>query len=110
AHAVEFGPGVHLSTKAAQALRAQAEALVDLAERNGPNRLSPLAAANHREVLLDALLAGQRHSFSDAIAIFSGHVETLPRALKRARDCLHATATEPLDLAQLAEAAGIGIR
>ena len=107
---VEFEPVVDLSTKAAQALRAQAEALVDLAERNGPNRLSPLAAANHREALLDALLAGQRHSFSDAIATFSGQVETLPRALKRARDCLHANATEPLDLVQLAEAAGIGIR
>jgi transcriptional regulator GlxA family with amidase domain len=30
--------------------------------------------------------------------------------LRRARDCLYAHATEPLDLAQLAEAAGTGIR
>src|SRR5262249_57303050 len=68
------------------------------------------AAADHGEALLDALLAGQRHSLSDAIATFSGRIETLPRALRRARDCLHANATEPLDLVQLAEAAGIGIR
>jgi len=108
---VEFEPVVDLSTKAAQALHGQIAALVDLAERSGPDRrLPPLAAANHREALLDALLAGQRHSLSDAIATFSGRVETLPRALKRARDCLHANATEPLDLAQLAETAGIGIR
>jgi AraC-like DNA-binding protein len=108
---VEFEPVVDLSTKAAQALHGQIGALVDLAERNGPDRrFSPLVAADHREALLDALLAGQRHSLSNAIATFSGQVETLPRALKRARDCLHANATEPLDLVQLAEAAGIGIR
>ena len=44
------------------------------------------------------------------IATFAGQVETLPRALRRARDCLHAHAADPLDLARLAEAAGIGIR
>lgn len=109
--AVEFDPAVDLRTPSAQALRAQIETLVDLAERNGPNRrISPLAAANGREALLDGLLVGQRHGLSDAIATFSGQMETLPRALKRARDCLHANAMEPLDLAQLAEAAGIGIR
>jgi AraC-like DNA-binding protein len=42
--------------------------------------------------------------------VFGGRAETLPRPLRRARDCLHAHATEPLDLAQLAEIAGTGIR
>jgi AraC-like DNA-binding protein len=109
--AVEFDPAVDLSTHGARALQAQIDGLVDLAERNGANRhLSPLAAANWREALLDALLTGQRHGLSDKIATFSGQMETLPGALRRARDCLHANATEPLDLVQLAEAAGIGIR
>ena len=109
--AVEFDPAVDLSTGAARALQGKIEAIVDLAERNGPGRpMSPVAAADCREALLDALLAGQRHSLSDAIATFSGKIETLPRALRRARDCLQANAAEPLDLLQLAEAAGIGVR
>lgn len=108
---IEFEPVVDLTTQAAQALQGQIEALVDLAERNGPGRRpSPLATADRREALLDALLTGQRHGLSDAITTFSGSVETLPRALRRARDCLHANATEPLDLLRLAEAAGIGVR
>lgn len=109
--AVAFEPAVDLSTRSAHALQGQIEALVDLAERNGPDRaMSSVAAADHREALLDALLAGQRHSLSEAIATFSGRIETLPRALRRARDCLHANTTEPLDLVQLADAAGIGVR
>ena len=108
---IEFEPVVDLSTQAAQALRAQIETLVDLAERNGPHRrTSALATADRREALLDALLTGQRHGLSDAITTFSGRIETLPGALKRARDCLHANAMEPLDLPRLAEAAGIGVR
>lgn len=109
--AVEFEPAVDLRAKPARALQGQIETLVDLAERNGPDRpISPVAAADHREALLDALLGGQRHSLSRAIATFSGRIETLPGALRRARDCLHANATEPLDLVQLADAAGIGVR
>lgn len=43
---------------------------------------------------------------SDLVAEF----ETLPQSLRRAREFLHAHADEPLDLAQLAAAAGTGIR
>src|SRR5437899_604088 len=85
--------------------------LVDLAERLGPQRpLSPITAANVRETLLGGLLHGQRHSASDAIDRFGGLAEALPQSLRRAREFLHAHADEPLDLAQLAEAAGTGIR
>lgn len=42
--------------------------------------------------------------------VFGGRAETLPRPLRRARDCLHVHAADPLDLAQLAEITGIGIR
>ncbi len=109
--AVEFDPVIDLKTPAAQTLQAQMVGLVNLAEGVGPKRsLSPVTAANWREALLDGLLTGQRHGLSEAIRIFSGQAETLPRALRRARDCLNAHATEPLDLGQLADAAGIGIR
>jgi transcriptional regulator GlxA family with amidase domain len=60
--------------------------------------------------LLDHLLNGQRHGLSDAIQTFSGRAERLPRALRAARDHLADNAGEPLDLAQLACAAGIGVR
>jgi len=109
--AVEFDPGIDLHVSAAQALRVQMERLVALAEGTGPKRgLSPVVAADCREALLDTLLNGQRHGLSDAISTFSGKAETLPGGLRRARDCLHAYASEPLDLAQLADTAGIGIR
>jgi AraC-like DNA-binding protein len=111
AQAVEFEPRIDLRAPAAQALASQMLDLADLAERTGAGRALPAAsAANCREALLDALLLGHRHSLSDPIRIFSGQAETLPCALRRARDCLHANAAEPLDLVQLAEAAGIGIR
>ena len=87
ARAVEFDPVVDLSTPAAQALRTQMEALASLAEGVGPKRsLSPLAAANWLESLLDSLLTGQRHGWSDAIRTFQGHAETLPHTLQRARN------------------------
>jgi AraC-like DNA-binding protein len=108
---VEFEPAVDLSSTDGQALQSQILQFVDLAERLGPQRpLSPIAAANMRETLLAGLLHGQRHSASDAIDRFGGRAEALPQPLRRAREFLYAHAEEPLDLVQLAEAAGTGIR
>jgi len=109
--AVEFDPLVDLQLPAGRDLSAKMERLADLAERLGARRsLSAVAAADLREMLLDALLLNCRHGLSQAIRTFSGEGESLPCALRRARDCLRAHAAEPLDLAQLAAAAGIGIR
>jgi AraC-like DNA-binding protein len=108
---VEFDPMIDLQLPAGRGLRAQMERLADLAETLGAGRkLSPVTAADRREAVLDALLLGHRHDLSEAIRTFSGQGESLPCALRRARDCLYAHAAEPLDLAQLAAAAGIGIR
>ena len=109
--AIEFEPAINLNDAGGHRLQRQIADLVDLAERLGPqHRLTPVAAADLRERLLGCLLHGPRHNLSDAIEVFGGRAETLPRSLRRARDCLHARAAEPLDLAHLAEAAGIGIR
>jgi AraC-like DNA-binding protein len=111
AGAVEFDPVVDLNAPAARGLSAKLDQLLTLAERLGPSgRLSAIAIADWRETLLDHLLNGQRHDRSQAIRTFSGKTEGLPRALRTARDCLEASASEPLDLAELACAAGIGIR
>ncbi|HEV2158977.1 AraC family transcriptional regulator [Bradyrhizobium sp.] len=111
AGAVEFDPVIDLDAPSGQALRTSLAELMRLAERLGPSgRLSPVAVADWRELLLDHLLNGQRHDQSDAIRTFSGRAERLPRALRAARDHLSDNAGEPLDLAQLACAAGIGIR
>ncbi|MDA9495040.1 AraC family transcriptional regulator [Bradyrhizobium sp. CCBAU 11361] len=108
---VEFDPMIDLDAPSGQALRTSLAGLMTLAERLGPaGRLSPVATADWREALLDHLLNGQRHGLSDAIRTFSGQAERLPRALRVARDRLADNAGEPLDLAQLACAAGIGIR
>jgi len=108
---VEFDPVIDLDAPFGQALRTSLAGLMTLAERLGPaGRLSPVATADWREALLDHLLNGQHHGLSDAIRTFSGQAERLPRALRVARDRLADNAGEPLDLAQLACAAGIGIR
>lgn len=109
--AIEFDPAVDLETSSGRALQSRIAHVVDVAESLGPGRrLAPSAAATLREAILDCLLNGQRHGLSDAITVFEGRAETLPCALKRVRDHLHAEATEPLDLAELAAIAGIGIR
>jgi AraC-like DNA-binding protein len=111
AGAVEFDPLVDLNAPAARSLWTKLDELMTLAERLGPDgKLSPIAIANWRETLLDHLLNGQQHGLSEAITTFSGKAERLPRALRAARDCLEVSACEPLDLAELACAAGIGIR
>jgi len=108
---VEFDPAIDLSAPSASALRTRIWELAGLAEGIGTSRgLSPVAAAEWREALLDGLLTRQRHGLSEAIRMFSGQVETLPRVLLRARDYLYAHATEPLDLERLAAASGVGIR
>jgi AraC-like DNA-binding protein len=109
--AVEFEPAIELSTAGGRALQSHVWHLVDLAERTGPRHsLAPAAAADLRETLLGSLLHGTRHGLSDAIEMFGGQAETLPRSLRRVRDYLHAHAEDPLDLTRLAEIAGIGIR
>ncbi|APO51049.1 AraC family transcriptional regulator [Bradyrhizobium diazoefficiens] len=111
ASTVEFDPVIDLDAPSGGALRTSLGGLMTLAERLGPSgRLSPVATADWREALLDHLLNGQRHGLSDAIRTFSGQAERLPRALRVARDRLADSAGEALDLAQLACAAGIGIR
>lgn len=111
AGSVEFDPAIDLDAPAGRALQASLAGLMTLAERLGPSgRLSPVAMADWRELLIDHLLNGQRHGLSDAIRTFSGQAERLPRALRAARDHLADNAGEPLDLAQLACVSGIGIR
>lgn len=108
---VEFDAVIALDTPSGRTLQAGLAGLMTLAERLGPSgRLSPVAMADWRELLLDHLLNRQRHGLSGAIAAFSGRAERLPRPLRAARDHLADNAGEPLDLAQLACVAGIGIR
>lgn len=111
AGSVEFDSAIDLNAPAGRHLQTSLAELIMLAERLGPSgRLSAVAMADWREVLLDRLLIGQRHGLSDAIRTFSGQAERLPRALRAARDHLADNADEPLDLAQLACVSGIGIR
>jgi len=108
---VEFDPMVALSERHGARLRAQMIELAGVAERLGRERgLSPVATANWRETLFDVLFQQPSDGLSEAIRLYSGRLDTLPRAVRRARDLLHAQASEPLDLVQLAVSAGIGIR
>ena len=108
---VEFDPAVALNGPLGQTLSARIEQLVTTAEQLGPRkRLSAVAAADWREQFLNVLLNGQRHSLSSAIDVFNGRTEAQPAALKRVRAYLESRATDPLDLAELAEIAGTGVR
>ena len=108
---VEFDPSVELSAAHGARLRAHMVELADLAERLGAERKLPAAAAaNWRETLLNILFDQPSAGLSEAIRLHSGQVDTLPRAVRTARDLLDAHAAEPLDLAHLAASAGLGIR
>jgi AraC-like DNA-binding protein len=108
---IEFDPAIALSGCPGSRLRAHMLGLADLAERLGGGRgLPPVAAANWRETLLDILFEQPGNGLAEAIRLHSGRVETLPQAVRRARDLLAAHAAEPLDLAQLAASSGVGIR
>jgi len=112
---VEFDPSVELSADHGSRLRAHMRELAGLAERlaerlGGARKLPAVVAANWRETLLDILFQQPSNGLSEAIRLHSGRVETLPRAVRRARDQLDAHAAEPLDLAELAASAGVGIR
>ncbi|MGJ5208630.1 AraC family transcriptional regulator [Bradyrhizobium sp. HKCCYLR20261] len=108
---VEFDPAIELSVDHGARLRAHMLDLADLAEQlGGERRLSAVAAADWRETLLDLLFRQPGDGLSEAIRVHSGRSATLPQAVRRARDLLDAQATEPLDLNELAVAAGVGIR
>jgi AraC-like DNA-binding protein len=108
---VEFDPAIDLETADARSLCAKLSELMQLAERLGPGgAMSATASADWRETLLDQVLNRQRHGLSESMRTFSGRAERLPRSLRFARDYLEASACQPLDLAQLASTAGIGIR
>lgn len=108
---VEFDPAIALAADHGLRLSAHMLELADLAERLGDERNLPaVMAANWRETLLDILLQQPGSGLSEAIRLHSGRADTLPGAVRRARDLLDAHAAEPLDLAELAAAAGVGIR
>ncbi len=87
AGAVEFDPSDRPGRAGRAGLcgRSLAE-LMMLAERLGPSgRLSPVAMADWREVLLDHLLNGQRHGLSDAIQdVLGAGRASAARAARRA--------------------------
>ncbi|CCD88879.1 putative transcriptional regulator, AraC/XylS family [Bradyrhizobium sp. ORS 285] len=108
---IEFDPAIALSAERGSRLRAHMLALAELAESlAGEGRLSAVAAADWRETLLDILFQQPSGGLSEAIRLHSGKSDALPKAVRRARDLLAAQATEPLDLSELAAAAGVGIR
>jgi len=108
---VEFDPMIALSEGHGARLRAQMIELAGVAEHLSRERgLSPVATSDWRETLLEVLFQQPSQGLSQAIRLYSGQLDTLPRTVRRARDLLHAQASEPLDLAQLAVSAGVGIR
>jgi AraC-like DNA-binding protein len=108
---IEFDPEVLLTRSLGRRLQAQIEQLVASTESLGPKRgLPAIAAAEWRDLCLNALLDGQHHSLSSAIEVFEGRAETQPAALRRARAYLEARAAQPLNMGELSDAAGSGIR
>ena len=108
---VEFDPTIPLSADAGSRLRMHMIELACLAERLGREcGLSAVGTADWRETLLNVLFGQPSHGLSEAIRLYSGRVDSLPKAVRTARDLLDTHAAEPLDLAQLAASAGVGIR
>ncbi len=105
---LEFRRGVDWGADLAVSLRRQFGYFAS--ELRRPNGLasSPVAMASLTDLILQTLLHALPHSHSDRLAHRPNGVT--PGILSRAEAFMHAHACEPLRMAQVAQAAGCGIR
>jgi AraC-like DNA-binding protein len=107
-NSLDFRPLVHWGSGLAASVRFQFDVL--LRELNRPNGLAsnPIAVASMTDLLLTLVLQGVPHNYSDRLeARRSGGS---PSYLRRAEDFMRANAASPIQMAQVADAAGCSVR
>lgn len=106
---IRFHPAIDLKDTGGQVIRrlivtcARAVDEGELYQSGGSNRTHQI----ENELAL-ALLTHQRNNISHIIECASD--EILPRAMRRALEFIHANLVEPIDLTQIAGAAGVNVR
>ncbi|WP_337832373.1 AraC family transcriptional regulator [Pseudonocardia sp. TMWB2A] len=105
---LRFAAPLDLGSAAGRSWRRLVELLWAEIRDDGPLLASPLALVHLQSVLLGQLLAGHAHNYSQAL-----HDDTrrpLPKLVRRAVELIDRHADEPLTVADVAEAVGVGVR
>ena len=105
---LEFRMGVDWGADLAVSLRRQIGYLASELRRLNGLASSAMALASLTDLILQTLLHALPHSYSDRLA--HGPNGATPGILSRAASFMHAHACEPLRMAQVAQAAGCGVR
>ncbi len=101
---LHFELGMDLGTPAARAFRS----VVDMLVRELDDGLPPTALAEVAQLLMTRLLLAQPGSHTEALARPQGGVP--PKLIRQAAELIEAHADEPLTVADVAEAVGVGVR
>ena len=105
---LEFRMGIDWGADLAVSLRRQIGYFASELKRPNGLASSAVALASLTDLILQTLLHALPHSYSDRLA--HGPNDAMPGILSRAESFMHAHACEPLRMAQVAQAAGCGIR
>lgn len=104
---IVFSPHVSLDRDQSRMLTSQIDYLRQILEMGGP--VSPQTQALIRENLINTLLLGQRHSYSDHLER-GETTNILPGAIKRARDYLEQNFDQEDVIDRMVDHAGTGLR
>lgn len=105
---VRFDLGMDLTISAASSWADALGTLVRDLDQAGGLATHPLAVANWTELLMTGLLVVQHHNYTELLA--EPESRRSPRTLRRAVDFIDEHLDQPLGLAEIAAAAGVGAR
>jgi AraC-like DNA-binding protein len=107
--AVQFAPMLDLAAGAGSTIWRSIQFLTQEFAGLGENEAHPLILAQLEDAVIMAMLLGQPHTYSQAIAALRSAPES-PRALRRLVDQVKAHPEHPWTLSALADAAGVSAR
>ena len=105
---VEFELGLDLSSRTGQSWRAIVDFVIADLERGGLIGISPVVARTFELAVVDALLAAQRHSYTDRFA--DSGLQASPRMVRQAAALIDDHCAEALTTADVAEYVGVSVR
>lgn len=105
---LDFAPHLDWSNGLVASLKHQLDFVMDEFQREDGIASNPLALASFTDFLVSLALRGAAHNYSDRLANTAG--SAVPAYLRRAEDFMHASATQPIQLTDVAAAAGCSLR
>ncbi|HZO37511.1 MAG TPA: AraC family transcriptional regulator [Solirubrobacteraceae bacterium] len=104
---VIFDVAMDLTSRDGKALAATLRCVLDEIRGGGESLDHPLVRSRMEQLIVDRLLVGQRHNFSEQLA--TGYPAARPPAVRHALEIIRARAAEPLTIPMIAELVGVSI-